>query len=109
MGARDAIHRVIDRNVKNSEATGRDWRCSTTGTDRIESGVVPVSDDIATGGNADGRDKVDDADANYEKRTPGNPTHDDLLKKIDLSIVEFCRQWAITKAARFDWLAKTYY
>src|SRR4029079_6109345 len=69
MCTRDAVDSVVDCSVENSETAGRDWRCSTTSSNCIESCVVPVSDNIATGGNTDCGDKIDDADACDKKRT----------------------------------------
>src|SRR5215510_4905163 len=76
----DAVHSIINRSVENGETTGRNWRCSSTGSNRIERCVVPVRNDIATGRNTDGGSKINDADTCYEKRTSDDATHNNLLK-----------------------------
>ena len=53
MGARDAVHSVVDRDVNNREAARSNrWRCPVD-ANCIQCGIVPVSDNIGTGGNTD--------------------------------------------------------
>ena len=67
MGARDTVHSVVDRDVNNREAARSNrWRCPV-GANCIQCGIVPVSDNIATGGNTDDRCKINDTDACYKK------------------------------------------
>jgi hypothetical protein len=69
MGARDAVHSVIDRDVNNREAARSNrWRCPVD-ANCIQCCVVPVGDNIGAGGNSDARAKINDANKRYEKRT----------------------------------------
>ena len=46
MRARDAIHRVVDRNVQNGERARRDRGWSSVRTDRVKRGGIPVGDNV---------------------------------------------------------------
>ena len=69
MLAGDAVNRVVDRDVKYSEAARGDRRVGVAGANGIQRGVVPVSHDIGTRWDADARRKIYRADARDEERT----------------------------------------
>ena len=69
MGARDAVHSIVDRDVNNREAARSNrWRCPV-GANCIQCGVVPVGDNIGAGGNSDARAKINGAN-NATKSEP---------------------------------------